>query len=72
MARQAARQSEKSDTTMPMTTMPDDPIISLGRHKMIAREAYFRAEQRGFQGGDPMVDWLEAEEEIDRMLNKNL
>jgi len=72
MAIQAAGRSEKTDTMMSMTPMSDDPILSLGRHEMIAREAYLRAEQRGFQGGDPMIDWLEAEEEVDRMLNMNL
>ena len=72
MARQAAGRSEKTHTMMSMAPMSDDPILSLGRHEMIAREAYLRAEQRGFQGGDPMIDWLEAEEEVDRMLNMNL
>jgi len=31
---------------------------------MIAQEAYLRAEKRGFNGGDPMMDWLEAEKEV--------
>ena len=35
---------------------------------MIADAAYFRAEQRRFQGGDPLADWLEAEAQINRML----
>lgn len=38
------------------------------RDEMIAVAAYYRAEQRGFSPGDPMVDWLEAEAEIDRLL----
>jgi hypothetical protein len=33
---------------------------------MVAEAAYYRAEQRGFQGGDPALDWFEAEAEIDR------
>lgn len=36
------------------------------RHHRIAEAAYFRAERRGFQGGCPIQDWLEAEREIDR------
>lgn len=40
------------------------------RRQMIAEAAYFRAEQRGFSGGDPVSDWLEAEEEIDAGLGK--
>jgi hypothetical protein len=35
------------------------------RDRMIAEAAYFRAERRGFQGGDPLDDWLQAEAEID-------
>jgi hypothetical protein len=36
---------------------------------MIAECAYFRAERRGFDTGDPVSDWLEAEREIDAMLS---
>ena len=35
------------------------------RYEMIAIAAYYRAERRGFNGGDAMQDWLEAEAEID-------
>ena len=38
------------------------------RQKMIAEAAYLRAKARGFKGGDAMTDWLEAEQEIDRVL----
>ena len=36
------------------------------RHSMIATGAYYRAEQRGFNGGNEVQDWLEAE--LDAML----
>jgi Skp family chaperone for outer membrane proteins len=39
------------------------------RNKMIAEAAYFRAEQRGFNDGDPLVDWVEAEAEISAQLS---
>lgn len=42
-------------------------VIPSERHAMIAEAAYYRAEQRGFTG-DPHIDWLEAEAEIDKML----
>lgn len=42
-------------------------VIPSERHAMIAEAAYYRAEQRGFTG-DPHMDWLEAEAEIDKML----
>jgi len=38
------------------------------RHRMIAEAAYFMAERRGFSGGDPVQDWLEAEAGITVML----
>jgi Protein of unknown function (DUF2934) len=40
------------------------------RYQMIAEAAYFRAEKRGFIGGDMAQDWLEAEAEIDDILKK--
>ena len=44
------------------------PLPSEVRHQMIATAAYYRAERRAFQGGDPVADWLEAEAEIERTL----
>ena len=38
------------------------------RRQLIAECAYMRAEQRGFAGGSPEQDWLEAEMEIDQLL----
>jgi hypothetical protein len=35
---------------------------------MVRDAAYFRAESRGFAGGDPAQDWLEAEAEIEHLL----
>ena len=40
------------------------------RERWIAEAAYFRAERRGFVGGDPIRDWIEAEHEIDAELRK--
>jgi len=38
------------------------------RRQMIAEAAYFKAERRGFNGGDAVRDWCEAEAEIDAQL----
>ena len=38
------------------------------RRRLIAERAYSIAERRGFAGGDPRDDWLQAEAEIDREL----
>ena len=35
------------------------------RQQRIATAAYYRAESRGFNSGDEIQDWLEAEAEID-------
>ena len=40
------------------------------RHRLIAEAAYFRALARGFDGGDPLGDWLAAEQQIETMLSR--
>ena len=35
------------------------------RRRAVAEAAYYKAEHRGFQGGDPEQDWRDAEAEID-------
>ena len=39
------------------------------RYRLVAEAAYFRALARGFNGGDPLEDWLAAEQEINRTLS---
>lgn len=56
-------ESNKNQTTT--TGMTAEPtFVPEPQRQMIAEAAYFRAEQRGFQGGDPVQDWVEAEKEI--------
>ena len=43
-------------------------VSSGQRRQMIAEAAYFRAEQRGFDSGDPVEDWMAAEAEVDARL----
>lgn len=38
------------------------------RRRMISEAAYYRAEHRHFQGGDPDQDWYEAELDIEERL----
>lgn len=40
------------------------------RRQMIAEAAYFRAEKRGFDSGDPLDDWVLAEAEVDARLRR--
>lgn len=51
--------------------MMSEQKVSPGqRQQMIAEAAYFRAERRGFRGGDAMDDWREAEAEVDARLRR--
>ena len=40
------------------------------KHRMIETAAYFRAQKRGFSDADPVADWLEAEREIEVLLQQ--
>jgi len=40
------------------------------RHNLIAETAYFIAEQRNFQGGDALDDWLQAEAKVNTLQQK--
>jgi hypothetical protein len=40
------------------------------RRQLIAAEAYFRAERRGFAAGHELSDWLAAEADVDSRLNR--
>jgi DUF2934 family protein len=40
------------------------------RRQMIAEAAYFRAERRGFSGGDAVADWIEAEAEVEERVRQ--
>ncbi len=46
----------------------DHKASAAQRRQMIAEAAYFRAEKRGFDGGDQLRDWCEAEAEVDARL----
>jgi hypothetical protein len=53
------------------TPAPPDGSASLSareREEMIAQEAYYRAERRGFVPGDELGDWLAAEQDVERLL----
>lgn len=55
-------QQETSAGQRKMSVTPEE------RYQMIAEAAYYHAESRSFVMGDPAQDWLEAEAEIDRIL----
>jgi len=47
---------------------PKREVTAERRNKMIAEAAYYRSLERGFTGGDPVADWLDAERIIDAEL----
>ena len=53
------------------TSIKVNALESNDQREMVAREAYLRAEQRGFTGGDPVQDWLEAEKKVNELLKLN-
>jgi len=66
----AKEKSNRRGTTRASTGQgnPGQDISADERRRMVEQAAYLRAEHRGFNGGDPMEDWLVAEREINRML----
>ncbi|MHB8347779.1 MAG: DUF2934 domain-containing protein [Acidiferrobacterales bacterium] len=66
MAKSKAISTERISKT-PVTALA---ISAEDRRRMIAEAAYYRAERRGFAGGDPIEDWLTAEAEIEGRINR--
>ena len=64
----ANKVSKPRTSTKKSVASKSGTISSEDRSRMIAEAAYYLAEQRGFAGGDPMQDWLDAEEMIDHVL----
>ncbi len=62
------RIKSETPTTKPKTTRNIPPEE---RWQMVAKAAYYRAEKRGFIGGNPADDWAEAEAEITAQLGEN-
>jgi hypothetical protein len=52
------------------TTASIPTVSAEQRHALIAEAAYRRAEQRGFEGGDAVADWLDSEKEVDALLSR--
>lgn len=61
----------KSTTKKAQTnTEPALQVTAEERYRMVAEAADYRAEKRGFAGGEVAEDWLQAEAEIDRLLSQ--
>ena len=61
----AARKAATSGASPTSTGGKKQTISPAERWLLIRGNAYVRAQKRGFVGGNPYEDWLEAEEDID-------
>ena len=52
------------------TAQQQIPVFEYNVTSMVAEAAYYKAEKRGFNAGNDLNDWFEAEVEINRMLNE--
>jgi hypothetical protein len=60
-----ARLSQPPANARPAEPAPGEGEVEALRRRRIEEAAYFRAERRGFAPGFELVDWLEAEAEVD-------
>ena len=65
---ESALAAAKTGTHPASTSIPRTGIDTEQRQRLITEEAYLIAERRGFQGGDPSQDWVEAERLVDYRL----
>jgi hypothetical protein len=71
----SGERSAKPRATRPAAATPRREAKKAGlappeeRMRLIAEAAYFKAEQRGFAEGGELGDWIEAEAEIDALLD---
>lgn len=56
---------------IPQATFVGEQLLYQDRTARIAQAAYFRAQQRGFEPGFELEDWLAAEREIDALLRSD-
>ena len=72
MARKRTRSASPNTGTEARPAAAAGAEITLEeRRRMIAEAAYYRAERRGFATGGELGDWIEAEAEIDRLIQSD-
>lgn len=73
-SRKKAPQKTKAAAAPKRTEMPQEPapLTAEEREKMIQVAAYHLAERDGFQPGKERDYWLQAEREINAMVNTDL
>jgi uncharacterized membrane-anchored protein len=67
VAKKTTKSTKAVATSPKKTTRAKTEKVEVSTHElqhMIATNAYYRAERRGFSHGNHMQDWIEAEAEI--------
>ena len=67
----AKRKSPARKAVSKKKTDTIQPISAEERHGMIAIQAYYKAEAQGFAPGGDWDHWLEAEREVDAVINQS-
>ncbi len=67
--KQAPAQASAASKGRQQSARKPDTAHPAERHSLIATAAYYRAQQRAFNGGDELSDWLAAEAEIDALFH---
>jgi hypothetical protein len=63
-------------SNQPAAAQPEDldarvlTTFRKSRHELIEELAYYKAERRGFRGGNPEQDWYEAEREVEELFRR--
>ena len=67
-------QTEDVPPEMPNEQIPEETPAFIEhdrRHALIEQQAYYRAEERGFEPGHELDDWLTAERDVDQALTSD-
>jgi len=66
----AAKLTEGGATSVLESEPPASAVDPEMRRRLVAAEAYFRAERRGFAAGHELEDWVAAEAVVDSQLRQ--
>ena len=68
----ATKQATTKPAKQPVRSVPKDKLQTVStvdiRYEDIATAAYYRAQSRGFSPGGELIDWLEAERQINAVV----
>jgi hypothetical protein len=62
------KQVQQARTAAPRKRPAEPKFTAKARYELIEKAAYLRAEQRGFESGHELEDWLAAEAEVQKLV----